>query len=105
MEPAVTHLQVGEVVRIRDVAPGGGSHEVRVPGEFGGSVREALHLGDAGEHVEHAREHVHRPGGVLADHVEHGVAQAFVIGHRHDQGHPAVPDHGTGGQMARRHSA
>ena len=97
--------QVGEVVRIGDVARCGGENEIRVAGEFRGPVRQPLDLDDAGEHVEHPRQNVHRPGRVLADHVEHGVAQAVVVGDGYDEHDLTVSHDRPGRQVTRRHAA
>ncbi len=88
----MTLLQVGEIVRIGDVPPSGGDDEIGVPAQLPEAVREAFDLGDAREDVEHPSQDEHRAGGVLADHVEHGVAQAVVIGHGMDQDDPPLPD-------------
>ena len=96
----VDHASFGYCLGRRALGLGGGDgghSQIRVPTKLRDAIGRSLDLDDAGEDVEQAPEHVHRPGGVLADHVEHGIAQAVVIGHGQDEHHPAVPDDGTGG--------
>ena len=95
-------LQVGEVARVGDVAPRGGQDEVGMAPEFRQPRGQPLDLRGAGQHVQQPREHVDRAGGVLADHVEHRVAQAVVVRHRVDEYDAPLARDGSGRQVARR---
>ncbi len=84
-ELCVALTKVVQVVRIGHVPLGCRLDEVGVTAQLPQACREALDLGDARHHIEHPSEDEHRPGGVLPDHVEHGVAQSVIIGHGMDE--------------------
>ncbi len=78
-ELCVALTKVVQVVGIGHVPLGCRLDEVGVTAQFPQARREALDLGDARQHIEHPSEDEHGPGGVLPDHVEHGVAQSVII--------------------------
>lgn len=96
-EPGMTFHQIGQVMRIGDVSLRCGRDEVGVAAQHGEPVGQTLHLGNPGEHVEHACEDVHRAGGVLADEEEHRVAQPGVVGYGLDEHDAAIARDRTGG--------
>lgn len=98
---AISLLHVGEVRRVGDIAPRRRDDQIGMPPKLGRSVGRALDLRDAAEDVQHPGENMNRPRRVLADHVEHGIAEPGVIGRGMDQHDPAVACDDARRKMAR----
>ena len=96
-------FEVAQARRVGDTGATDDQSELRMASEDRLARWLRLDLQDFVKNIEETYQHRRGAGGVLPDHVKHGIAQACIIGNLPVQHYAAIPEDDITGQMTWHH--